>query len=72
MLEGRRAELGQLGAQIAALSPLAVLDRGYAMVQRGDELVRDASQVAVGDRLQLRLARGQLEVTVAAPRKGKA
>ena len=30
----RRAELGRIGAQMAALSPLAVLDRGYAMVRR--------------------------------------
>ena len=31
-LDARRAELARLGAQMAALSPLAVLDRGYAMV----------------------------------------
>jgi exodeoxyribonuclease VII large subunit len=43
ILDARRAELGRVGAQIAALSPLAVLDRGYAMVQRGDEIVRSRS-----------------------------
>lgn len=64
ILDGRRATLGRLGAQMAALSPLAVLDRGYAMVQRGDEIVRDASQVHPGDRLHVRLARGSLDVTV--------
>ena len=64
-LESRRAQLGQLGAGMAALSPLAVLDRGYAMAARGDgALVRDASQVSRGDRLQLRLARGTLGVRV--------
>jgi len=50
--------------QLAALSPLAVLDRGYAMVRHGDAIVREASQVSVGDRLQLRLAAGTLAVTV--------
>jgi exodeoxyribonuclease VII large subunit len=64
VLEARRAELGRTGAQLAALSPLAVLDRGYAMVRRGDVIVRAASQVAAGDRLQLRLASGSLAVTV--------
>ncbi|HWO21711.1 MAG TPA: exodeoxyribonuclease VII large subunit, partial [Kofleriaceae bacterium] len=66
LLEERRAELGRLGAQMAALSPLAVLDRGYAMVQRqGDgSIVRSADAVRAGERLAVRLARGQLAVTV--------
>jgi exodeoxyribonuclease VII large subunit len=64
-LERRRGELGRIGAQLAALSPLAVLDRGYAMVQRADRsIVRSADSVRPGDRLTLRLARGSLVVTV--------
>jgi exodeoxyribonuclease VII large subunit len=64
-LEGRRARLGQLGAGMAALSPLAVLDRGFAMVQRADgAIVRDAAQVARGESLRIRLAQGRLGVTV--------
>jgi exodeoxyribonuclease VII large subunit len=64
VLQGRRAELGRLGAQLSALSPLAVLDRGYAMVSSERAIVRDATQVAVGERLQIRLARGALAVLV--------
>lgn len=64
VLDRRRAELGQLGAQLHALSPLAVLDRGYAMVKKGDEMVRDASTVAAGDRLDIKVAHGSLIVTV--------
>jgi exodeoxyribonuclease VII large subunit len=64
-LEARRARLGQLGAQIAALSPLAVLDRGYAVVARGDgEIARDAAQLAPGERLRVRLARGAVVAVV--------
>ncbi len=66
-LDARRARLGQLGAQMAALSPLAVLDRGFAMVSRGDretDLVRAAASVQRGDRLRVRLARGRLGVIV--------
>ena len=63
-LEGRRHQLGQLGAGMAALSPLAVLDRGYAMVSRAGELVRDAAQVSPGDRLRIRLASGTLRAIV--------
>jgi exodeoxyribonuclease VII large subunit len=65
LLERRRAELGRIGAQLAALSPLAVLDRGYAMVRRADgSIVRAADAVRPGERLALRLARGSLAVTV--------
>ena len=64
-LEGRRAQLGQLGAGMAALSPLAVLDRGFAMVAHEDgAIVRDAARVRRGERLQIRLARGGLRVIV--------
>jgi exodeoxyribonuclease VII large subunit len=64
-LEARRAGLGQLGAHIAALSPLAVLDRGFAMVTRGDgTIVRDAAHLAPGERLRVRLASGSLGVVV--------
>jgi exodeoxyribonuclease VII large subunit len=64
MLDERRGELGRLGAQMAALSPLAVLDRGYAMVQKDGAIVRDASQVRAHDRLRVRLAKGTLDVAV--------
>jgi exodeoxyribonuclease VII large subunit len=64
-LEARRGQLGQLGAGMAALSPLAVLDRGFAMVARGDgTIVRDAAQVHPGDRLRIRLAKGALGVII--------
>jgi exodeoxyribonuclease VII large subunit len=64
ILDRRRNEFARLGAQMAALSPLAVLDRGYAMVRAGDHVVRDAAEVAAGDRLEVRLARGTLGVVV--------
>jgi exodeoxyribonuclease VII large subunit len=70
MLERRRQALGRLGAQMVALSPLAVLDRGYAMVAKQGAIVRDAGQVAVGDTLDVRLARGALEVVVKGPGQG--
>ena len=64
----RRSELARLGAQMAALSPLAVLDRGYAMVHarrtQSDVIVREPSQVTVGERLRVRLAGGSLSVIV--------
>lgn len=52
-------------ASLDALSPLAVLQRGYAIAQREDgTLLRDAKSVAIGDSVQVRLARGRIRTRV--------
>lgn len=52
-------------AKLDAMSPLKVLSRGYAMVQRTDgKLIRSIDDVAVGDNLHLTLGDGSLKVTV--------
>jgi exodeoxyribonuclease VII large subunit len=63
-VERRRSELARLGGQMAAMSPLAVLDRGYAIVKRGDDVIRDPAQVTAGEQLRVRVARGEISVTV--------
>jgi len=68
-LEGRRARLAALAGRLEALSPLAVLSRGYALVTRetpAGPVLRDASLAAAGDLLALRLARGSLRARVEA------
>ena len=57
----RRAavRLGALDARLHSLSPLAVLDRGYALVLGEDgSLVRSSAQLARGDQVTTRLADG--------------
>jgi len=52
-------------ARVRALSPLATLERGYAVVSRPDGAVlTDASLVTPGETVQARLARGRLTATV--------
>ena len=63
-LGDRRAELARAGSQMAALSPLAVLDRGYAVVRKGDAIVRGADALASGDRVTIRFARGEATAVV--------
>jgi exodeoxyribonuclease VII large subunit len=63
-LTSRRSELARLGSQITALSPLAVLERGYAVVRRGDAIVRDAGELHGGDQIEIRLARGEITAQV--------
>jgi exodeoxyribonuclease VII large subunit len=47
------------------VSPLATLERGYAIVLREDgELLRDTADAPVGTRIEARLSRGRLRATV--------
>jgi exodeoxyribonuclease VII large subunit len=64
LLQGA-GEIGRLAAQVRALSPASTLERGYAVVQRGDgSVVRDAAEVAAGDAVHVRLAAGALDAEV--------
>ena len=64
-LEQARQKLGLAAASLDALSPLAVLQRGYAIAQDKDgRLIRDATAVVLGDSLGLRLAKGKLNCRV--------
>ena len=60
-----RAALDRRTASLEALSPVAILNRGYALVFDGQgTLVKDAAQLAPGDELSARLARGQVRARV--------
>ena len=65
-VERRRDRLTSLEHRLQALSPLGVLTRGYAIVQRQTgAVVQSAAEVAVGERLSIRLGQGGLDATVA-------
>lgn len=59
------SELGHTLARLRALSPAATLSRGYAIVQTASGgVLRDSGDAGPGDGLRVRLARGELAVTV--------
>lgn len=68
LLRARGEALSAAAARLHTLSPLATLARGYAIVARAPDLpvVHAASQLAVGDRVQLRLGRGSAEARIEA------
>jgi exodeoxyribonuclease VII large subunit len=64
-MEEAKNRLGLAAASLDALSPLAVLQRGYAIAQKEDgSLLQDAKQIAVGQSISVRLARGKLGARV--------
>ena len=61
----RRARWERTGARLEEMSPLKILDRGYALVfDSTGRLVKDAATVKIGDEVSARLARGTIVTTV--------
>jgi exodeoxyribonuclease VII large subunit len=50
--------------RLAALPPLGVLDRGYAIVTGPRGVVRRPADVTAGDALSLRVAEGSIDAVV--------
>jgi exodeoxyribonuclease VII large subunit len=64
-LELAATELNEARSQLRALSPAAVLERGYAVLQnRSGEVIRKSDQVEIDEELAVRLADGKLKVSV--------
>lgn len=63
-LQAARHALSQRAAQLDALSPLAVLGRGYAIARHDGHVLTDARDVAKGDTIEVMLGRGRIEADV--------
>lgn len=64
-IESRVRSLNVAMAKLDALSPLAVLKRGFAIAENeAGEILRDAAQVAVDELVKIRLAEGTLRTRV--------
>jgi len=65
LLLEERSRLERLTSQMEALSPVAILERGYALVfDANGKLVKDAAQVKLGEEIHARVARGEIAATV--------
>lgn len=70
-LARRRREFEAAAARLDAMSPLKVLDRGYAIaLAEGARVVTDAATLAAGDALEVRVARGAIDARVERVRPG--
>jgi exodeoxyribonuclease VII large subunit len=67
-----KVRLERMGRALEALSPFAILERGYALVFDGaGQLVKDAGQVKAGDEISARVARGEIRAVVKPTGAGK-
>jgi len=65
LIAARAAKLDRASARLEALSPLAVLNRGYALVYGADgKLLRDVAEVRPGETIRARLAKDSLTAEV--------
>jgi exodeoxyribonuclease VII large subunit len=62
VLDKKRLLLVADSRRLDVVSPLRVLERGYSVVinTRDGRAVNDASQIEIGDELEIRLSRGRL------------
>jgi exodeoxyribonuclease VII large subunit len=63
-VERKRARLDQAAGRLRALSPRATLERGYAIVRTGEDIVRSATAVSVGDRVEVEVSDGRFGARV--------
>ena len=69
-LSHERARTERLAAQLDALSPAKILERGFALVfDANGALVKDASQLAPGAQISARVARGSFTAEVKGTKK---
>jgi exodeoxyribonuclease VII large subunit len=61
----KKVQIERTVRALEALSPLAILERGYALVfDEAGQLVKDASLVKVGEEISARVARGEIRAVV--------
>jgi exodeoxyribonuclease VII large subunit len=63
-LARRRSTLDQLAAKLSQLSPLRILERGYAIVSNQSGIVKDSEAAPAGSGIHVRLAKGELDAKV--------
>ncbi len=63
-LRYRRQVLKNFQALLDSLSPLKVLDRGYALVSQNQKLIKDAAHLKTKQALHLRFAKGRASVQI--------
>ena len=64
-VSSRKERFARLSAMLDAMSPLKVIGRGYSIAEKQDgKIIRDADEISVGEKVRIKLMRGQLDCVV--------
>jgi exodeoxyribonuclease VII large subunit len=63
-VQRKRSALAEVRADLAGKNPLAILDRGYCIVESGGEIARSAGDLSPGDRVVLRMKDGRCRAVI--------
>jgi exodeoxyribonuclease VII large subunit len=63
-LEKKKSKLGRSMAVLDSLSPLKVVERGYSIVTQNTVVIKSATQIKAGQKIDIRLAQGSLTAVV--------
>lgn len=63
-IESLSAQLSEKTARLDSLSPLKVLSRGYSLVYKGDELLKNTDSLEKGEHIEIRFGSGTAEAEI--------
>ncbi len=63
-LEAKRSEWARLSAVLDSVSPLKVLERGYSITRKGQQVIKSSEQVAKGDTVEISFAQGKVAAKI--------
>lgn len=64
ILESKENNLSRLMQLLDSISPLKVVERGYAIVKKENKIIKDATLIKSGDELNVQVHKGSFEVIV--------
>jgi exodeoxyribonuclease VII large subunit len=64
--DSKKKSLSLVSGKLNALSPLAVLERGFSLTRKlpGMEIIRDASSLRLKDEIEVKFFKGRIEAEV--------
>ena len=72
-VENLQSRLKAAEGRLGAVSPMAVLERGYSIVTNpsGEKVYRFADELSKGDQIKIRMSRGEVEATIGRKEKNQ-
>ncbi len=63
-LDMKQNKWARLSSLLDAVSPLKVVERGYSITRKNNQLIKSAADLAVGDKVEITFAKGRAEAKI--------